>query len=184
MSCAHDNRRAARAVSAPASGGTAFVLRRAAMSLRSLGPVFVLAAALLATACTTRTRIVHVSPPATVSIEIEVYDPVTNGVWEGVGVRVHEAWQEWSGARHVSPFTDAFELTDRAGRVFFSAYDLHVYSVGFPVDEYGRAVLSDHPAGDESIVTLEIWAPGFRSVFVDVDLSWRDPDALIAVPFQ
>jgi hypothetical protein len=154
------------------------------MFRRSFGSVLLLAAAFLATACTTRTRIVHASPPATVSIDVEVFDPVTGGVWEGVGVRIHGAWQEWSGCTCESPFTDSFELTDGFGRVVFSAYDLHAYQVGFPVDGYGRAVLGDHPAGDEAIVTLEIWAPGFRSVFFDVDLSWRRPDAVIAVPFQ
>ena len=124
------------------------------------------------------------APPEAVSIEVEVYDPVTGGVWEGVGVRLASAWQEWSGCVCDSPFTDSFELTDMAGRVHFSAYDVHSYAIGFPVDSYGRAVLGSHPAGDDATVPLEVWAPGFNSVFVRVDVSWSWPDALISVPFH
>ena len=53
--------------------------------------------------------------PRPVSILVEVYDPVTNLVWEGVSVRVVEAWHEWSGCTCMSPFVDWFE-TDINGR--------------------------------------------------------------------
>ena len=44
-----------------------------------------------------------------VSIEVEVYDPITNFVWEGVSVRIVEADNEWSGCICPSPYLDWFD---------------------------------------------------------------------------
>lgn len=143
-----------------------------------------LACLMLPVACVPRPHVVYASPPEPISIEVEVYDPVTGGVWEDVGVRIVEADQEWSGCLCVSPYPDSFELTDRTGIVVFTPYDVASYDVGFPLDRYGRAVLGEHPRGDEARVTLEVWAPGYRSVYFEVDVSWDRPYVAVAVPFQ
>ncbi|MGA1608012.1 MAG: hypothetical protein ACO4CT_13595, partial [Planctomycetota bacterium] len=74
-------------------------------------------------------------------LEIEVYDPFTGGVWEGVGVRVVQADQEWSGCVCVSPYANDFALTDRTGLAYFSPFALAAAEVGFVEDAAGRAVL-------------------------------------------
>ena len=88
-------------------------------------------------------------PPAVaadrlVSIEVEVYDPVTNLVWENVAVRIVQADQEWSGCLCVNPVVDDWYFTDRDGLVFFDSLDLAIAEVGFLEDSFGRAVISPH----------------------------------------
>ena len=56
--------------------------------------------------------------PRPVSIEVEVYDPITQFVWEGVTVRIVEADQEWSGLTYVAQDPITF-VTGTNGRVFF-----------------------------------------------------------------
>jgi hypothetical protein len=123
----------------------------------------------------------HVQHPRPVSIEVEVYDPITNGVWEDVSVRIVESWQEWSGCVCVSPYEDWY-LTDFNGRVFLDEVDLAWADVGFLEDGYG-AVLHPRFDEDEAVVTLELDAVGFAPVFVDVTLRWDQPDVFIEVPF-
>lgn len=119
--------------------------------------------------------------PRPVSIEVEVYDPITNLVWEGVSVRVVEAYHEWSGCNCESPYIDWY-LTDVNGRVFFDEATLAYAEVGFLEDPYG-AVINPHRDQDEATVLLEIDAIGFAPVFVEVTLRWDDSDVLVEVPF-
>lgn len=121
--------------------------------------------------------------PRAVTILVEVYDPVTNFVWENVGVRVVQATQEWSGCVCVNPRVDIF-LTDRDGLVFFDEYLLAASDVGFYEDTIGRALLGPRSFEDEAIVRLEVSATGFTTVLVDVQLSWAQPDVFVAVPFN
>jgi hypothetical protein len=128
----------------------------------------------------------HAAPcaeaPRYVSIEVEVYDPVTNLVWENVSVRVVEAWHEYSGLVCTSPYEDWF-LTDAAGRVLFDEATLAWVEVGFRSDQYGALLF---PCGDEdeASVTLEVDAVGFVPVIVEVPLRWDMPDVFVAVPFD
>ena len=147
---------------------------------------FVFVAALaFATGCKDHDH--HHHPPApvpqVVSIELEVYDPITQRVWEDVGVRVVEAELEWSGLVRPNPDPDAWFPTDRHGLVFFSPHDLADALVGFVEDSYGQAVLEPAFEADEAFVLLEVWAPGHASVFVEVHLSWEEPYAFRSVPF-
>lgn len=118
-----------------------------------------------------------------VSILVEVYDPVTNWVWQDVGVRVVEADQEWSGCTWVSPHEDWY-LTDASGVVLLDEYVLAAAEVGFPLAPCGCAVLGSLAHEDEAVVVLEVHAPGFVPVFVAVGLSYAEPDVFVAVPFQ
>ncbi|MFN7588707.1 MAG: hypothetical protein ACK501_11595 [Planctomycetota bacterium] len=122
-------------------------------------------------------------PPRPVSILVEVYDPVTNFVWQDVSVRVVESFQEWSGVIYPSPFFDIY-LTDATGRVFLDEYQLAFVEVGFVEDGNDRAMLSSDLAQDEAVVTLEISGAGFVTVYVDVPLSWNQPDVFVEVPFN
>lgn len=121
--------------------------------------------------------------PRPVSILVEVYDPVTNLVWENVSVRVLEADQEWSGTTYASPFEDWY-LTDASGRVFLDEYVLAAADVGFVEDGNGRAVLRPERDADQALVVLEIAADGFATVLVEVPLSWDEPDVFVEVPFE
>jgi len=128
------------------------------------------------------TPIVFVEQPRLVSILVEVYDPDTNFVWEGVSVRVVESDQEWSGCTCVSPYFDWFE-TDSNGRVLLDEYILADADVGFLIDDYGAAVLGPRRDEDQATVVLEIDAIGFAPVIVEVPLSWDEPDVFVEVPF-
>lgn len=121
--------------------------------------------------------------PVPVSILVEVYDPVTNFVWENVGVRVVEADQEWADWIYTNPFVDWY-LTDTTGQVLLTEYDLAMADVGFRQDANGRALIFPRGFEDQATVLLEVWAEGFASVFVEVDLCWCQPDVFVAVPFR
>lgn len=121
--------------------------------------------------------------PVPVSILVEVYDPVTNFVWENVGVRVVEADQEWADWIYTNPFEDWY-LTDTTGQVLLTEYDLAMADVGFRQDANGRALIFPRGFEDQATVLLEVWAEGFASVFVEVDLCWCQPDVFVAVPFR
>jgi hypothetical protein len=121
--------------------------------------------------------------PRLVSILVEVYDPVTNLVWENVSVRVVEADQEWSGSTFVSPFTDWY-LTDASGRVLLDEFVLADAEVGFQEDVDRRAILGPQRYEDEAVVVLEIDALGFTPVIVEVPLRWDTPDVFVEVPFE
>lgn len=140
---------------------------------------------LLLVACTDHHTHVtpHVSVPRPVSIQVEVYDPISNFVWENVSVRIVEADNEWSGCVCVSPFVDWF-LTDINGRVFFDEFDIAFAEVGFVEDSVGGAILSPFLDEDQATVLLEIDAVGFSPVFVEVHLNWDHPDVFIEVPFN
>ncbi len=126
---------------------------------------------------------VQPAPARLVSILVEVYDPVTNFVWEGVSVRIVEADQEWYGGTFASPYQDWF-LTDVNGRVLFDEDLLAGARVGFLEDDNGRAVLGPAANEDEATVLLEIDAVGFTPVFVQVPLQWNTPDVFVQVPFN
>lgn len=121
--------------------------------------------------------------PRLVSILVEVYDPVTDLVWENVSVRVVEADQEWSGSTFVSPFADWY-LTDASGRVLLDEFVLADAEVGFQEDVDRRAILGPQRYEDEAVVVLEIDALGFTPVIVEVPLRWDTPDVFVEVPFE
>lgn len=119
-----------------------------------------------------------------VEIEVEVYDPVSGGVWENVGVRIVQADQEWSNCTCVSPYVDTYAFTDRTGLAYFSPFAIASYDVGFAVDGSGRAVLGPDYTDDEALVLVEAWAPGFDPVYAEVPLSWDRPYRFVSIPFE
>jgi len=165
---------------APAPG-TLIALEMLAM--RNLLPVL-LPSLLLLAGCGGRRERVVVRPaePRLVSILVEVYDPVTNFVWENVSVRIVEADQEWSACTCSSPYADWF-LTDATGRVLLDEYLLADAEVGFLEDSLGRAILGPNAGEDEATVVLEIDALGFVPRIVEVPLRWDQPDVFVEVEF-
>ena len=117
------------------------------------------------------------------SILVEVYDPVTNLVWENVSVRVVESYQEWAGGSYVSPYADYY-LTDATGRVLLDEYVLAYADVGFVEDGNGRALLGADRFEDQATVTIEVDGVGFVPVLVDVPVRWDQPDVFVEVPFN
>ncbi|MEO6597965.1 MAG: hypothetical protein ABIP94_24745 [Planctomycetota bacterium] len=153
--------------------------------MQKLNSLLLISLALLAS-CGHRshaTPSVRNDPPRLVSILVEVYDPVTNYVWENVSVRIVEADQEWSGCTCASPYEDWY-LTDSSGRVLLDEYLLADAQVGFMEDADGRAILGSGLGEDQATVVLEIDALGFVPVIVEVPLRWSRPDVLVEVPFQ
>lgn len=130
------------------------------------------------------TTVVVTDPPAPVEIEVEVYDPITNFVWEGVGVRIVEAYVEPNRGYLFSPLVDDFFFTDPFGLVYFAPEDLAFANVGFTQDALGRAVLEPFLDADEAWVVLEVWSPGFLPVEVEVYLSWDQPFTFVSIPFE
>lgn len=124
--------------------------------------------------------VLHDNP---VSIEIEVYDPVTNFVWENVSVRIIEVEHEWSNSTRPNPTQNDYYFTDRNGIVYFSPEHLGDSGLGFLIDDLHRAVLSPDIFEDEAAVLVEISAPGLGSVFEWVELTWDESRVFISVPF-
>ena len=145
-------------------------------------PILLLASLLASCTGGRRPSAVIVQQPRLVSVLVEVYDPITNLAWEGVSVRVVEADQEWSGCTCASPYVDWF-LTDATGRVLLDEYLLADVEVGFLEDSTGAAILESSYLEDEATIVLEIDAVGFAPVFVEVMVSWREPDVFVEVPF-
>ena len=121
--------------------------------------------------------------PRPVSILVEVYDPITNLVWENVSVRVVESYQEHADVWIPSPYQDWY-LTDASGRVLLDEYILAYAEVGFVEDATGRALLRANGFQDDATVTLESDALGFTPVLVDVPVRWDQPDVFVEVPFN
>jgi hypothetical protein len=118
-----------------------------------------------------------------VSIEIEVYDPNTNHVWQDVSVRIIEVDHEWSGLIWPNPTKNDYYYTDKFGVVYFSPELLAVSDLGFLEDGTGRAVLSPDYLEDEATVLVEISAPGLGRVYERIELSWDEPRVYVQVPF-
>lgn len=130
------------------------------------------------------TKVVVSPAPRHVWLTVEVYDPVTNYVWEGVSVRIVEGEMEWSGCICRNPDPDDWRLTDDRGIVEYSPADLADAGIGFMEDASGLAILTPHPDEDEAYVQLELAAKGFENLLVDVKLTWDEPDVFVSVPFE
>jgi hypothetical protein len=149
--------------------------------------VLSLAALLVSAAChhgSDEVVVVEARVPRPVSIEVEVYDPISGFVWQDVGVRIVEAYNERSSCVCETPYPDDWYYTDPSGLVLLSEYAIAAAEVGFATDPFGRAEIAPDGHANEAVVTLEIWAPGFASVFVDVDVTWGVPDVFVSVPFE
>ncbi len=131
--------------------------------------------------CTDRktTVFVHASQP--VALEVEVYDPVTNFVWENVAVRIVEAEVTGAGGTFTNIRPDDWYFSDQSGLVFFDSYIFADAQVGFLIDGFGQAVLD---VGETARVVVELDALGFTSVVVEVFLTWDQPQVFVAVPFN
>ena len=119
-----------------------------------------------------------------VTIEVEVYDPETNFVWENVGVRLVQATQEWSACVCANPDRDDWYYTDEYGTVVFDPKRIASADIGFQLDELDRAIISGHPAEDEAWVLVEVWAENFTPVLREVRLTYDQNDVFVSIPFQ
>lgn len=156
------------------------------IAMRNLNAIVVLLAAAALTGCHRHghARSVGVPGPRSASLEVEVYDPLTDFVWEGVSVRIVEGAMEWSGCVCPNPIQDDWFLTDEFGTVFYDSVLLAESSIGFLEDSYGRAVLGSAVDEDEAYVLIELAAPGFPTLQYDILLSWDEPDVFVSIPYQ
>lgn len=118
-----------------------------------------------------------------VSLEVEVYDPISGYVWQGVGVRLLDATTEWSGLTIPNIQAGRIDYTDAYGTVYFDETDLADAQMGFAIDPYGRAVLDPDPLADEAWITVEVSSPGFPTVLATAYLSWDAPHCFVSIPF-
>ena len=118
-----------------------------------------------------------------VSIEIEVYDPATNYVWENVSVRIIEIEHEWSNCVCPNPTQNDFYETDKFGIVYFSPENLGFSDLGFLIDDLDRAILSPDEFEDEATVLIEISAPGMGAIYERLELTWENSRLFVSVPF-
>ncbi len=119
-----------------------------------------------------------------VALDVEVYDPVSDLVWQDVGVRIVQGDVEATGCLCPSPLVDDWFYTDLDGLVYFAPEDLAFADIGFLEDNRGRAIVGSSFDEDEAYVLLEVWAPGLQSVFWEVKVTWDDPVAVISIPFE
>lgn len=118
------------------------------------------------------------------SLDVEIYDPLTDFVWEGVSVRIVEGAMEWSGCVCPNPDQNDWFLSDEFGTVFYDSVLLADSGIGFLEDSYGRAVLGPAVDEDEAYVLIELAAPGFPTLQFDILLSWDEPDVFVSIPYQ
>ena len=123
-----------------------------------------------------------VANPRPVSLQVEVYDPESNLVWENMGVQIVQSENEWSNCLCPSQ-NEVLLFTDATGSAFFSPRHIALAQVGFQEDIYGRALLG--PAGheDEAVVTIEVGHPDLGFLYFPVLLSYAEPDVFVSVPF-
>ena len=155
-------------------------------AMRSLNSIALLLAAAALVGCHRHghRHSVGVPGPHQASLEIEVYDPVTDLVWQGVSVRIVEGAMEWSGCVCPNPDQDDWFLTDQFGTVFYDSGLLADSSIGFLEDGYGRAVLGSAVDEDEAYVLIELAAVGFPTLQYDILLSWDEPNVFVSIPYQ
>lgn len=136
-------------------------------------------------ACSSRRTVVVTPKPARqVEIEVEVYDPETNFVWEGVNVRAVEGYHEWSGCTCPTGDPDLWLLTDEFGRVLFTSSLLADAEIGFLEDDAGHAIIESDRDLDEAFVLIELDALGFDRAQFDVPLTWSEPSVFVSLPFS
>ena len=128
-----------------------------------------------------KTTVVVQVDPRPVAIEVEVYDPVTNFVWENVAVRIVRAEVTGAGGIFDNIIPNDWYFTDQNGLVFFDSVIFTNAQVGFLIDNLGQAVLD---FGEEARVVLEVDALGFTAVLVEVTLTWDQPQLFVSVPFN
>lgn len=121
--------------------------------------------------------------PRPVTLQVEVYDPATNFVWQGLGISVIEADHEWSGCK-CSAAQDIVVYTDDVGTAFFSSTLLADVEVGFREDLYSRAVLGPGSDEDEVVITIEVGDPSLGYVYFDVPIDFSKPEVFVSVPFS
>ncbi len=119
--------------------------------------------------------------PRPVALEVEVYDPATNFVWENVAVRIVQADVTGAGGAFDNIIPDDWYFTDQSGLVFFDSAVFANAQVGFLIDNTGQAVLD---FGEEARVVIEVDALGFTAVVVEVTLTWDQPQLFVSVPFN
>ncbi len=163
------------------NAGTAFAL---VATMRPLA-VFGLLSLLLAS-CGGSVTVVEPVPVARVeyrpvSILVEVYDPVTNYVWENAAVRIIEADQEWSQSTCSNPYSTWY-FTDSAGQVYFDEAMIADARVGFLEDNYGGALLGSRYFEDEATVVIEVDIDGYLYNFFTVDICFDEPDIFVQLP--
>lgn len=136
-------------------------------------------------ACGHRTTVIAPQrSPRLVELEVEVYDPATNFVWEGVSVRVVEGFHEWSGCVCTNPDPSRWFETDETGRVLFDSVGLAEEDIGFRLDDLDRAIIEGDRDSDEAFILIELDAVGFDAVQFDVPITWRLPAVLVSLPFS
>lgn len=133
------------------------------------------------TCCATVTPAPVVVPA---EIEIEVYDPVTGGIWIDACVRVVESYQEWSNQTYLTGNPGLIFKTDVNGLAYLSPIDLADAAVGFPIDAAGQALLGIDFDEDEADVRLEISGAGFPTIFVDVTVCYDAPYQFLSIPWE
>ncbi|MFQ5503372.1 MAG: hypothetical protein ACE5F1_01085 [Planctomycetota bacterium] len=127
--------------------------------------------------CRGRREVVVVEPPihfATVSMDLTVVDQFLLP-YEGLEVRLLEAWQEGTNSIHEGFGPHSIAFSDSQGRVSFDPVDMAESGLGFLVDSAtGDAVLSSHSSEDEALLTVLVGSPSVGWFEIDVAFSYTE----------
>ena len=126
------------------------------------------------------TIVVRSETPRTVSIDAEVFDPVTDFVWENVNVRIVEAEQEWSGCICRSPYPNAWQLSDVDGLVFFGTTG---EEASLTLEERRRTIelVQKRAEGRMFVVAGAFDNVTERAVTLAREMDWLGVDAILSV---
>lgn len=117
-----------------------------------------------------------------VSLLITVVDE--NGfAWEGMVVRILEAWNEWSDDYREGVDPWATLETDDRGSVFFDSEDISSARLGFLEDPEGIATLSSKFDRNEAEFTIEVGHPTLGWIEVQVPVHYKSTHLDVEIEF-
>lgn len=101
--------------------------------------------------------------------------------WEGVEVRIVEAWNEWSACVCKGREPWSVDFTDRDGQVIFGPKALAYAELGFQEEPGGVAVLGSRSHDDEAVLKLLVGHDKLGWVKFDVPLTYYESSATVTI---
>ncbi|HMQ23782.1 MAG TPA: hypothetical protein PKE00_14915 [Planctomycetota bacterium] len=118
-----------------------------------------------------------------VSLSITVVDS-KNAVWQGMTVRLLEAWNEWSDDRRQGKDPWATLKTDDRGVVYFNSEDIASAELGFLEEPKGIAVLHSDRWRNEAVFTVEVGDDTLGWIEVEIPVRFPATHLDVEIEFE
>ncbi|MCA8968976.1 MAG: hypothetical protein KDC95_04310 [Planctomycetes bacterium] len=118
-----------------------------------------------------------------VSLSITVVDS-KNAVWQGLTVRILEAWNEWSDDYRQGKDPWATMRTDDRGLAYFDSEDIASADLGFLESPDGIAVLYDDPWRNEAVFIVEVGDDTLGWIEVEIPVRYPSTHLDVEIEFE